>query len=265
MQLAINLYDILERHFFDEEFGGYIEALDESWNLMDDMRLSEKDENFPKSMNTHLHILEPYTNLYRVWPTQKLKKRITHLIEVFQNYIVDKQTGHFNLFFEMDWTNRSTIVSYGHDIEGAWLLNEAALVIEEKELIRKVQKAALRLVDITLNEGTDIDGSILYERDGELWDSDKHWCPQAEALVDLMDTWELTNNLKYLEELLRVWNFIKAKIIDIENGEWYGRVNEKGKAVETEDKVGFWKCPYHNSRALMEIISRIDRSRILQQ
>jgi len=175
LQLAINLYDILERHFFDEEFGGYIEALDESWNLMDDMRLSEKDENFPKSMNTLLHILEPYTNLYRVWPTQKLKERIIHLIEVLQNHIIDKQTGHFNLFFDMDWTNRSTIVSYGHDIEGAWLLHEAAQVIGEKELIRKVQKAALCLVDVTLNEGTDIDGSIFYERDGEHLDSDKHW------------------------------------------------------------------------------------------
>lgn len=265
LQLAINLYDILEQHFFDEEFGGYIEALDESWNLLYDMRLSEKDENFPKSMNTHLHILEPYTNLYRVWPNQKLKKRITHLIEVFQDHIIDKQSGHFNLFFEMDWTNRSTIVSYGHDIEGAWLLNEAALVVEEKELIRKVQKDALRLVDITLNEGTDLDGSIFYERNGEHLDSDKHWWPQAEALVGLMDAWELTNNHKYLEELLRVWNFVKANIIDIENGEWYGRVDKSGKAIATEDKAGFWKCPYHNSRALIEIINRIDRSKILQQ
>lgn len=264
LQLAIKLFDILEEYFFDDEFGGYIEALDESWNLMDDMRLSEKDENFPKSMNTHLHILEPYTNLYRVWPNQKLRERIVYLIEIFQNHIIDKQSGHFNLFFEMDWTKRNTIVSYGHDIEGAWLLNEAAMVVEEKELIRKVQKDALRLVDITLNEGTDLDGSIFYERNGEHLDSDKHWWPQAEAMVGLMDAWELTNNHNYLEELLRVWNFIKAKIVDIENGEWYGRVNEKGKAIETEDKIGFWKCPYHNSRALMEVISRINRSKILQ-
>lgn len=259
LEKAKEMYALIEEYFLDKDKGGYIEALDKTWLTLEDMRLSEKDANLPKSMNTHLHILEPYTNLYRAWPNRKLKESIILLLELFQTKIIDSKTGHFGLFFEMDWTSKSKIVSYGHDIEGAWLLHEAAIEIGEKDRIKRIQKPAKRLVDVTIEEGTDEDGSVFYEEDNGHLDTDKHWWPQAEAMVGLMDAWEISREEKYLVEMDRIWCFIKKQILDHENGEWFGRVDKDGKPITSEDKAGFWKCPYHNSRALIEMINRINK------
>ncbi|WP_167619285.1 AGE family epimerase/isomerase [Maribellus sediminis] len=258
LEYAKKLYQLLESNYLDKKDGGYIEALDVNWNPMEDMRLSEKDANYPKSMNTHLHILEPYTNLYRVWPNEQLKSSILHLIDVFQQHIIDQETGHFNLFFEMDWTCKSTLVSYGHDIEGAWLIHEAAIETGDEQVIAGAQKSALLLVDSTLKDGRDADGSLFYEKEGNHTDTDKHWWPQAEAMVGAMDAWQISGAEKYLAEVKQVWTFIKENMIDYENGEWFGRVNKNGEPYETEDKAGFWKCPYHNTRAMIEMMNRIN-------
>ncbi|MCG8579424.1 MAG: AGE family epimerase/isomerase, partial [Bacteroidales bacterium] len=160
---AIQLFRLMEKHFYEPVFGGYIEALTADWQVMADMRLSEKDANEPKSMNTHLHIIEPYTNLYRLWPANDLKESVQRLIKVFRDKIIDAETAHFKLFFDLDWTTKSDIVSYGHDIEGAWLLNEAAHFINDEELIGQMKAISIRMVDVTINEGLDKDGSVFYE------------------------------------------------------------------------------------------------------
>ena len=257
LQYAIRLFNLLEDHFYDPEHGGYLEALDQEWNRLDDMRLSKKDVNAPKSMNTHLHILEPYTNLYRAWPEDRLKESIQHVIGIFLEKIIDKKTKHLNLFFDMDWTCKSDTISFGHSIEGAWLLREAALEAGDEQVLNKVQKAAVGLADAVLSGGTDKDGSIFYEYENEHLDTDKHWWAQAEAIVGLTDAWEITGDHVYLEAMKKVWSFIKENIIDYENGEWFGRVDKNGIPYESEDKVGFWKCPYHNTRAMIEMLRRI--------
>jgi mannobiose 2-epimerase len=257
LEYAIKLFDLIEANYKDKEFGGYIEALGCNWQRLDDMRLSDKDANEPKSMNTHLHIIEPYTNLYRVWPNKLLKNSIQDLLKTFRDKIIDKQTFHFNLFFDMDWTVKSSIVSYGHDIEGAWLLNEAAYIIQDNELMAQMKDLSLKMVNASISEGTDKDGSIFYElEDGHL-DTDKHWWPQAEALVGLLDAYQKSSDTKYLEAAQKVWDFILKYIKDNENGEWFWKVDSNGKPDSETPKVGFWKCPYHNSRALIEAITRI--------
>lgn len=257
LNYAITLYNLIETYFKDAKQNGYIEALSDNWEPLSDMRLSDKDANEPKSMNTHLHIIEAYTNLYKAWPDEDLKKQIHGLLKVFSNTIIDQQTSHFKLFFDMDWTVKSDILSYGHDIEGAWLLNEAVHVSEATHLTESIKKAAVSLVDATLTDGVDKDGSLFYHKEKGHLDTDKHWWPQAEALVGLIDAWQQTNNDKYLEAAERVWVFIKEKLIDIELGEWLWKVDVNGYADSVFPKVGFWKCPYHNSRALMEVINRI--------
>ncbi|MCY1722924.1 AGE family epimerase/isomerase [Prolixibacteraceae bacterium Z1-6] len=258
LDYAKKLFRIIEERFRDTDKGGYTEALDKEWKPLADMRLSERDANYPKSMNTHLHILEPYTNLYRVWKNEEVKESILHLLDVFQTKIVNAETGHFNLFFEMDWTCRSEIVSYGHDIEGAWLLHEAAHEISASDIIKSIQETALKLVDVTLDEGRDADGSLFNERERDHLDTDKHWWPQAEAMVGLMDAWEISKNDAYIHEIERIWKFVKENVIDYENGEWYGRVDINKNAIP-ENKVGFWKCPYHNTRAMIELITRFKK------
>ena len=103
------------------------------------MRLSDKDENERKTMNTHLHILEPYTNLYRVWKDDRLKKQLRNLIELFTDRILNPETGHLELFFDDNWRSKYRIVSYGHDIEASWLIHEAALILADKTLLEKVE------------------------------------------------------------------------------------------------------------------------------
>lgn len=258
LDYAIQIFNLIENNFKDEKYGGYIEALGSTWEHLADMRLSEKDANQPKSMNTHLHIIEPYTNLYRVWPNELLKERIQDLLVIFRDKIVEQKTSHFNLFFDMDWTVKSNIDSYGHDIEGAWLLNEAAHTIQNEELIVQMKNLSLKMVDVTIEEGLGNDGSIFYElEDGHL-DTDKHWWPQAEALVGFLDAYQNSADTKYLNQALQVWKFILKHIKDNENGEWFWKVDDTGQPDSIPPKVGFWKCPYHNSRALIEAITRIN-------
>jgi len=257
LQVAQELFWTIEKNFLDKEFGGYIEALSENWSPLEDMRLSVKDANEPKSMNTHLHLLEPYTNLYRYWKNPLLAESIRKMIRIFLDKIIDKRTAHFNLFFDMDWTVKSAIVSYGHDIEGSWLIAEAAEELEDEKLIEEANQMAIRMVDVTRDEGTDKDGSIFYESEGKHLDTDKHWWPQAEAMVGYVNAWKITGDKKYLDLAEKVWDFIALHIIDHELGEWFWRVDIDGIPYTADEKTGFWKCPYHNTRALMEVVKRL--------
>ncbi len=261
LMLAIALFECIEKYSYDQVNSGYLEALSRDWQPMADMRLSEKDANFPKSMNTHLHILEPYTNLYGIWPDDQLATQMKSLIRIFLDRIIDGESAHFNLFFENDWTVKSDIVSYGHDIEGAWLLTEAAEALGDKTLLKEVEKMALRMTNAVLAEGAATDGSIYYEKElgSAHLDTDRHWWPQAETMIGFVNAWQISGDQKYLQKSMDAWQFIKSKLIDRKHGEWYWKVDDLGKPSESEDKAGFWKCPYHNSRACMEVMRRLDK------
>ncbi|TCO10866.1 AGE family epimerase/isomerase [Natronoflexus pectinivorans] len=259
LDYAIKLFNCIEKYSFDHQHGGYIEALSRDWMPLQDMRLSEKDANEPKSMNTHLHIIEPYTNLFRVWPDDGLKMKMENLVKVFHDRIINPENAHFELFFDKDWTVKSEMVSYGHDIEGAWLLCEAADFINNPELLKQVESMSLRMTDVTLKEGLAQDNSLYYEKDPSTdhLDRDRHWWVQAEAMVGFMNAFQLSGKEKYQTAMLKMWDYIKTHIIDRENGEWHLRTNDQGLPITSDPKAGFWKCPYHNSRALMELYNRL--------
>ncbi|QES89838.1 AGE family epimerase/isomerase [Rhizosphaericola mali] len=255
LSLAKDLFELIEKYSFDAEFGGYFEAFTQEWVLETDLRLSDKDENEKKTMNTHLHIIEGYAALYRVWKDEKLKKQIIHLLENFEQHIYDASSKHLILFFNEKWENHHDIISYGHDIEAGWLLQEAAEIVEEEEWVAKTKKIALALTD-AIAEAIDVDGGLWYEKDGEKWVYQKHWWPQAESVVGFFNVYQISNDVKYLDSAKASWSFIENKIIDYKNGEWIWGVDQDGFAMQEEDKAGFWKCPYHNGRACMEIIRR---------
>lgn len=255
---SIKLFRLIEKYSFDPDQNGYFEAFDENWKLMEDLRLSDKDANEKKTMNTHLHILEAYTNLYRTWDDSHLLEQIKNLIRLFFDRIIDPETFHFRLFFDENWISRDSTISFGHDIEGSWLIQEAAQVTGDEELITRSRENAVRMVDQVMHEGFDEDGGLFYEAAGkDILDTDKHWWPQAEALVGLVNAWQNTANPIYLEQTFRVWNYIKNHMIDKKNGEWFFKLSKEGKPYRQEDKAGFWKCPYHNSRACLELIHRL--------
>ena len=257
LEYAIRLFEVIEKYSFDTEKNGYVEALTRDWQPIADMRLSDKDENEKKTMNTHLHILEPYANLYRVWKDGRLKTQLKNLIELFVTKILDTQTYHLNLFFEDDWTNKYHLISYGHDIEASWLIHEAALVLGDETVLKQIEPVIVRIARAA-DEGLNADGSMTYERFSDKGETDRelHWWVQAENVVGHLNLYQHFGDEEALSTALRCWQFIKDKLIDRENGEWYWSRFADGSINRNDDKAGFWKCPYHNGRMCLEINER---------
>ncbi|WP_138755305.1 AGE family epimerase/isomerase [Paenibacillus sinopodophylli] len=258
LKLATELFHTLERYSYDTQYKGYFEAFTQEWQETKDNSLSEKDLNEKKSMNTHLHIMEAYTNLYRVWQSDELRAKLKELIEVTIKHIIHPGNAHFILFFDEQWNYKSEHISYGHDIEGSWLLVEAAEVLGDEALLAEAKAIAIRMADATLNEGVDVDGGLLNEAgpDG-LIDDHKDWWPQAEAVVGFYNAYQLTGEEKYRDAAIGSWTFIERFIVDKEHGEWYWSVSRDGSPSDNVQKVSPWKCPYHNGRACFEMIERL--------
>ncbi len=257
LDIAVELYNCILKHSYDVENGGYLEALTRDWKEIDNLRLSDKDANEKKSMNTHLHLLEAFANLYRAWKNEELEEKISELIYIFLNHIIDPETHHLILFFDEKWNPKSQIVSYGHDIEASWLIEEAAKIIGNEPLLQRVRDQSVNLA-IAASDGLDTDGGLWYEYDLQKDDliKEKHWWPQAEAMVGFFNAWKITGVERFLNRSLASWNFILEGILDKKNGEWFWGIHADNTVIN-EDKMGIWKCPYHNSRACMELIKRI--------
>ena len=256
LEYAIKLFNSIEDHSFDTEKDGYFEAFTRTWDTIEDMRLSDKDANESKTMNTHLHVLEAYTCLYRVWKNSRLEERLRGLIGIFEKHILGPD-GHLRLFFDDDWNSGYDIVSYGHDIEASWLIHEAALVLGDEAVIGRIEKL-VPAIAAAAGEGFSPEGGMIYEKNAEETDRDRHWWVQAETVVGYLNLWDHFGTQEGLENALTCWDFIKANLIDRENGEWFWSLREDGTVNRDDDKAGFWKCPYHNGRMCMEIIERVN-------
>jgi len=258
LSIAINLYLKIQKYSYDPVNKGYLEAFTRDWQPIEDLRLSEKDANEKKTMNTHLHIIEAYANLFRVWKDKELQKDIIELLRTIEKHFINTETGHLRLFFDENWTEKPDVISYGHDIEAAWLLLQCAEISEDETLIGNYKKYAVQMADVT-KEGLDNDGGLWYEFDPKKNEliAEKHWWVQAEALIGFYNAYELTGKKNYLDIVFRNWDFIKKLLIDTKNGEWFWGIYRDNSLIE-KDKAGFWKCPYHNSRSCIELINRID-------
>jgi len=286
LDYALLLYDCIEEHAFDHENNGYIEACTREWGKIEDMRLSELDANYPKSQNTHLHIIEAYTNLLRclndlhaqescdyvpvigsVLPIgitipmetiAAVEVSLRNLIDIFTDKILNTETHHLDLFFEMDWTRGAGhLESYGHDIECSWLLHEAALVLGDKKIINKVEPIVQMIAEASA-KGLNPDGAMIHEANldtGHI-DEDLHWWVQAENVVGGLNIYQHFGDEKALQRAVACWEYIKKNLIDYEHGEWLWSRHKDGTPNLEDDHAGFWKCPYHNSRMCLEAIER---------
>jgi mannobiose 2-epimerase len=256
---ARELFELIERHAHDSRHGGYLEVRRRDWSEADpDARLSDKDMNEKKSMNNHLHVLEAYTNLYRVWKEPRVAQRLRELIQLFQQRILDARTWHFNHFFDEAWRVRSDSYTFGHDIEGTWLLCEAAEVLDDAALRQQAGALALPMADVVLQEGIDADDALRYEgRGGKIIDGGKECWPQAEAVIGLLNAFQISHDEKYLKAMLRVWDFIENRLVDRIHGEWFWRITPEGQVDATLPKVSEWKGPYHASRMCLETLHRL--------
>lgn len=257
-EIAISLYHDVMRHSYDEERGGYFEAFTRNWGEMEDVRLSVIDANEHKTMNTHLHVIEAFSNLYGIWPDDGLRARIKELLTNFYDHFINLENGHLRLFFDENWNDKSGAVSYGHDVEASWLLLEIALKIDDAEWIDKLKSIALQLA-ISAFEGMGTDGALWYHYDpqNDHLIKEKHWWVQAEALVGFINAWRVGGDERFLTAAVEVWTFIKDHLIDKFHGEWFWGIDEDGSVMKGKDKAGLWKCPYHNVRACIESIKRL--------
>ena len=266
LECALQLFDCIEEHALDPLYNGYIEATTRDWQPIADMRLSELDANYPKSQNTHLHIVEPYANLYRTLKEQSSKAEdlqrvgdaLRNIINIFTDHILNPETNHLDLFFENDWTRGAGhLESYGHDIECSWLMHEAALVLGDAEVLTRMEPIVQKVAQASA-KGLCPDGSMIHEANLDTGhvDDDLHWWVQAENVVGWLNVYQHFNDDEALQHAVRCWQYIKGQLIDYEQGEWYWSRHADGTLNLEDDKAGFWKCPYHNSRMCLEIIER---------
>lgn len=256
---AIATFERIEQHAHEPRYGGYIEAFQRDWTEAADLRLSPKDQNERKSMNTHLHVLEAYTNLFRAWPDPRLRARLIEVVEIFERRITDPVAHHFHHFFDDAWRVRSDSYTYGHDIEGSWLLVEAAAALGEPALDLRVRRLALEIAGAVRSEALGADGGLAYAgRGGSVTDAGREFWPQAEAVVGFLNAGQLSGDPGFLEAAHRAWGYAEDHLADRVHGEWFWRVNPDGRPDAALWKVSEWKCPYHNTRACLEILRRLD-------
>lgn len=260
LNLAKELFSLLENQAYDTQHKGYFEVFEEDWQLSANQQLSEGDMNVPKSMNTHLHLLEAYTHLYSAWKDSMLAERLTCLVNIFQNKIINVNTGHFQLFFNAAWHSQSKQISFGHDIEGSWLLCRAAEVLGDETVRESVAQSALQIAQAVSREGIGQKGGLIYESngDGDLNMETHFWC-QAEAVVGFLNAFHLSGQDDFLETAWEIWQFIENYQSDKKYGEWFWKLDRNHNPDRSMPKISEWKCPYHNSRACIETIQRLNQ------
>ena len=259
LRLAQELFRLVEMHTFDAVNGGNIECRSREWGALDDMRLSARDMNCAKSMNTLLHLMEAYTNLMRVCDDAELASRQADLIRAFFDHIVDACTCHLKLFFDHEWRSLSDIVSFGHDIEASWLLVEAAEVLGQPDVLAQARETAVQMAQAVYEQGRDVDGSLLYEAMPHRINGDKHWWAQAEGVVGFYNAYELSSQAHFAQAAVRLWEYIEERFVDRTHGDWFKVLNRVGAPYAEQFKVGPWECPYHHSRLCLEMMARLNK------
>ena len=252
LEEAVNLFHVVEKYFADHENGGYIEALARDFSPLEDMSLSAHDINADKTMNSHLHILEAYANLYTVWPDKELKKAVESLLDIVGTKVMAPD-GHLQLYFRRDWSVMPGGVSYGHDIETSWLALECAMTLNDPAVVERVRPWAVKMAHAG-NEGLLPDGSMRYEKllDGT-YDDSRQWWVEAETVVGNLWLWKYHKEAAGLDRAIACWNYIQNHLVR-PDGEWHWAILPDGSPDLSQPRAGFWKCPYHNTRMCLEVM-----------
>ncbi|MCJ7447370.1 MAG: AGE family epimerase/isomerase [Bacteroidales bacterium] len=256
LKAAKDIFELFEKNVLDKESNGYFEVFSRDWQRSRDRLIGEKSAADEKTMNTSLHVMEAYANLYRAWPDKRMAERLKNMIDIFLDHIIDKNRFHLICFLDKNWNSTSEIDSYGHDIESSWLLYEAALLLKDPALLKRVKEVSIKIADAA-SEGLLPDGSMLTEKDRVTGRTrtTRSWWEQAETVVGYTNAYELTGDEKYLNRAINAWNFINKYMVDKVNGSWFTSVSPEG--VGGGDKAGNWICPYHSGRMCLEIMERV--------
>ena len=239
LKYAVNLYETMEKEGLDKENNGYLEALTRDWHeIQEDARETAKGK---RTMNTHLHILEAYTNLYRIWRNESLKDSIINLLDILTDKIWDARSGHLGLVFNETWQPESSGHSFGHDIEASWLILDAAFTVGDIDKVNKVRPVAQHLAKASF-EGLQDDGSMIQGHGcGTRPETDILWWVQAEAITGYLWMWKYMNVKEASDKVFSCWQYISASLNENDGKDWA------------------WKCeapkyPYHSTRMCLEVL-----------
>ncbi len=254
LKLAMEVFNTIEEKCTDDV--AYLEAMSRTWEIVENDALSENGLMADKTMNTTLHLLEAYTELYRVSKDEKVLARLKFQTRIFLDKIFYKEDDRLLVFFDKNLDVIGDIHSYGHDIEATWLLDRACEVMGDDALTAEVSAMNEKIV-ANIKKLAYRDGSLLNERDKDEINTWRIWWVQAEAVVGFTNGYQKYNNPEYLETAKTIWNYIKNNIVDKrEGGEWYSQLDANGVPADFKAVVDPWKCPYHNGRMCLEIINR---------
>lgn len=254
LKLALDVFRTVEDKCRDDV--AYLEALSKTWELIENDALSENGLMADKTMNTTLHLIEAYTELYRVCKNQDVADCLKFQLEIMIDKIYDKENGKLLVFFDKYLNEIGDIYSYGHDIEATWLVDRACDVLGNAELSQKAADMNKVVVENIAQRAMN-NGRLNNEVEKGVVNTWHIWWVQAEGVVGFYNAYQRYNNEKYLDIAHSLWNYIKTKIIDTrEGGEWHSQLTDEDIPADFKPVVDPWKCPYHNGRMCLEIISR---------
>lgn len=254
LDFAMSLFEKIETIGTDSY--GYLESFNRKWELEDNDKLSENGLLADKTMNTLLHVLEAYTELYRVNKDEKVRSALVKILDAFRNQVYNEKTNRLEVFFDEKMNTISDLYSYGHDIEASWLLDRAATVLSDDKIKADTNAYTNKLVAEVYKEAL-ADGAMNNECFKGVVDTTRVWWVQAEAMVGFCNCYEKTGEEKYKDITEQLWDYIKNYIIDKREGsEWFWDLDKDNNPVSRKPIVEPWKCPYHNGRMCMEIIRR---------
>jgi mannose/cellobiose epimerase-like protein (N-acyl-D-glucosamine 2-epimerase family) len=263
--LAAELFYLLEEKAHDATYGGYMEWFRRDWGPGPKTGTYMSTPIDGKLMNTHLHLLEPFTTYAELSGDDLVRERLIELILVQSNAVLRKELGACTDKYARDWTPlldpAYARVSYGHDIENVWLLIEAcrAAGLPNGPLTDLYRQ----LVDYALRYGFDHERGGFYDAGNFAQPADakaKVWWVQAEGLVALLYMYELTGELKYWQAFVATYDWIEGQQVDWRHGDWHASVAPSG--VASGAKANAWKSPYHNGRAVLkclQILTQMNR------
>ena len=254
--LATSLVDTIEEKCFDEY--GYKEALDVNFVPVENDKLSENGVMADRTMNTLLHVLEAYTEYYLVTKEERVGSKLRWMLDVLADKIYNPKLHRQEVFFDNDMNSLIDLHSYGHDIETAWLCERTLQVLGDKTYVEKLTPV-VRDLEAQIWKTAYKKHSLANECERGKVDERRIWWVQAETVVGFLNAWQKTGDVRYRDASLDVWNFIMEHLVDHrEGGEWFYNVDENGAPELSQPIVEPWKCPYHNGRACMELMSRLD-------
>lgn len=256
LDLALKIFNVIETKCKDEV--GYMEAFSRDFVEISNDALSENGVMAKKTMNSLLHIMEAYTELYKASKLPDVKEKLVDILNTFTDVIFNEKLERLEVFFDKDYNSIIDLHSYGHDIEASWLMDVAAKELNDPYMDSKIKKVTKILAEKIYARAFD-GHSLLNECEKGIDNESRIWWIQAETVVGFINAHEKeAADKKFYDGAVSVWDFIKNHVVDKRDGsEWLWEVTKEGNPLYEHAIVEPWKCPYHNGRMCLEVIKRL--------